>query len=319
MTKFWEGLAGQLGKDWALQVLTPAFVFWATAIVALSWHVWGFDAPSKLTTWVKARSAGELGGLILIGIAGLSVSAWVADRVTLRFLRVLEGYWPDFLAGLRTFAVERQRKRFALKERQWRALAEKMDAKTITNDERMAYAALDYALRRYPLIGNFMPTGLGNTLRAAETWPEAKYGLGTVVCWPRLWLLLSKNNRNELIEARSALDSGARVCFWSVLSLMLTPLAWWVCPAALVAIWLAHRAMLAAADSYGALVEAVFDVRRNLLYDSLAWPRPLTPAEEQAAGHQITIYLSRGSASREPLFTHPAKPTSDERNSAKDD
>ena len=62
-----------------------------------------------------------------------------------------------------------------------------------------------------------MPLELGNILRAAETKPEEKYGLNAIVCWPRFWLLLPEETKQEISGARAALDVGAQAMFWSLL------------------------------------------------------------------------------------------------------
>jgi hypothetical protein len=34
LTDFWKGVAGEVAKQWVAQVFTPAFVFWAGALLA---------------------------------------------------------------------------------------------------------------------------------------------------------------------------------------------------------------------------------------------------------------------------------------------
>ena len=49
-----------------------------------------------------------------------------------------------------------------------------------------------------------------------------------------------------------------------------------------------------AATTYGDLIEASFDLYRQLLYKSLDWQKPDDPNEERRVGQQLTDYLWRG-------------------------
>jgi hypothetical protein len=51
---------------------------------------------------------------------------------------------------------------------------------------------------------------------------------------------------------------------------------------------------IAAATTYGDLVEASFDLYRSLLYQSLRWNLPADPNEERRVGQHLTEYLWRG-------------------------
>jgi hypothetical protein len=142
-----------------------------------------------------------------------------------------------------------------------------------------------------------MPTRLGNVLRAAEQRPSVKYGLDVAVTWPMLWLLLDKDTREEVANARSALNGSVTLLLWAVLSLVWTALAWWVAPIAVgVALAVYYVPVLSSAQVYGDLMGSVYDIRRTCLYDALRWPLPATPAGEQKDGRALTMYLWRGIA-----------------------
>jgi hypothetical protein len=173
--------------------------------------------------------------------------------------------------------------------------------------ERRRKIKLDHRLRRYPKRDRILPTQLGNILCAGETRPIDKYGLDAVTCWPRLWLLLPKENREDLASARSALDDGARLSLWSVLTLVWAPWVWWLAPIALMAAVLSYRIALEAASTFALLVAASFDIRRILLYDALGWPKPKTPVDEQRAGRELTKYIQRGSDDSAPTLVFPQK------------
>lgn len=167
------------------------------------------------------------------------------------------------------------------------------------------FAQIDWQLMHRPLIGQLMPTRLGNLLRAAERKPLEKYGLDAVICWPRLWLLLPDAAKKDLQDARADLNAAARVWLWSLLFMLWTLLgAWWAVPVGLLSMAFAYYGwLLNAAATYADLLESAFDLYRPLLYRLLRWPLPSNPQEERQWGKALTIYLWRGLEADRLTFT----------------
>ena len=156
-----------------------------------------------------------------------------------------------------------------------------------------------------------MPTKLGNILRAAENRPSERYGLVTTICWPCLWLLLPDDTKKEITEARATLDTAARIIFWSILFLVWTFWAWWVPLVTIVVAFWAYRWALSAAEVYGDLLEAAFDLHRFSLYEALRFPSPNDTSEEKKRGEQLTAYLFYGLVA-EPVRFHKTIDTKQE-------
>ena len=55
-----------------------------------------------------------------------------------------------------------------------------------------------------------------------------------------------------------------------------------------------YRLLINAAEVYGQLVEASFDLYRFSLYEALHWPLPSSPDEEREKGYQLSDYLYKG-------------------------
>jgi predicted 3-demethylubiquinone-9 3-methyltransferase (glyoxalase superfamily) len=167
-------------------------------------------------------------------------------------------------------------------------------------------AAIDWRQHHLPLSGQLMPTRLGNILRAAEQRPREKYGLDAIICWSRLWLLLPDAVKKDIQEARADLNTAARVWLWSLLfclwifgSVPLPPTwpgtLWSLWPLlGLFSAWFAYGWAIAAATTYGELIEAAFDLYRHLLYQSIRWNLPADPVAERQDGLKLTEYLWRG-------------------------
>lgn len=143
------------------------------------------------------------------------------------------------------------------------------------------YTRLERRRRRRPspaTPGYFLPTRIGNILRAAERRPLDKYGL----------------------------DTAAATTLWALLFTTFTPFTWLALPAGLaVAALTVTWVILARAHTFGELIEPAYDTHRTALSTQLRWPPPETPAEEKAAGQALTAYLWRGSDHTTPTFTPP--------------
>jgi hypothetical protein len=137
--------------------------------------------------------------------------------------------------------------------------------------------------------------------------PKDKYGLDSVIVWPRLWLLLPGSARDELTAARAALDSSVAAVLWGLLFCVF---AWWT-PLALIAglgvaissavFWVPSRA-----ETFGELMESSFDLYRFALYEQMRWPLPENPDDERKDGESLTQYIWRGTS---PVGQAFAKPT----------
>jgi len=289
---FWKEFGESLAGKWAARALAPAFAFWAGGLLAYADRY----GRKGLTDWWTARSTPEQAAVLVGGLLLVAFTASVVERSQETVLRMVEGYWPPPLRGLRFVLARRWEGRVGRLEERWQALAERCegDPTRLPPRERAEYARLDAERTRLPADpAHLMPTRVGNLLRAAEEYPQVRYGLAAGVCWPRLWLLLPKEVREELGSARGRLDEAARLFAWGLLFVVWGVWAWWAVLVGVVVALLAYRGMVTAALIYGELVRAAFDLYRFALYEALKWPLP-ERAEEAAAGRRLTEYLHRG-------------------------
>jgi hypothetical protein len=314
--KFLEGLGSAVAQRWAAVILAPAFIFWLGGLTAWLWHVpsgpfgwsWApgwkplvlqFNRLSTLPTATQLALA--VGAFLLIALSSL-----VLERFVVPALRLLEGYWPRRLDGLRDWVAHRRVGRLTRDTERREELAKMRNR---CAKQQREYARLDAALRRMPTAGDLMPTRLGNILRAAEGQPVSKYGLDAIILWSRLWLVLPDATRTELDKGRAALDAAVRVWLWCILFVVWTVWAWWAAPLALVAALFTYYSwILDAASTYADLLEATFDVHRGALYQALRWPPPASPQDELRTGAQVTQYLWAGSDAPTPQFTGGTAP-----------
>jgi hypothetical protein len=307
LSDFWKAIGGKLADRWAA-ASSQALVFWLGGLLAwISGHG-GLHELTTFTDWLNRQSAPVQVATMIIVLLGLTASAVIVQRLTLPALRLLEGYWPSWLGPLRQRLISRVERRAEADDDTWQQLAPHVQPPALPSAELLAaFARVDSARRRRPNIANrYMPTRIGNILRAAESWPVDKYGLDAVAVWPRLWLVLPEATRQQLASARTALDSAVAVSIWGLLFCAFTawsPLALpvgLVVTAACITFWIPTRAEL-----YGDLLEAAYDLYRADLYQQLRWPLPVNPEQEHSQGQQLTSYLWRGSDTAEPNFKPP--------------
>jgi hypothetical protein len=292
--KFLESFGSKLAEQWVATLLTPAFVFWAGGAAAgLQRFGW-----KRASTWFSQQPE-PLQIALLVGVfCVIAASAFVVQRFDLPVLRFLEGYWHPWLRPFRRWLIAKEVKRSQRISDRWQTLAS-LDPAQLTTEQRDEFVQLDWQQIHLPLPNQLMPTRLGNILRAAEQRPLEKYGLDAIVCWSRLWLLLSDAVKKDLQEARADLNTAVRVWLWSLLFIIWTIWAWWAAPVGIIsAIFAYYYWALDAARNYGELIEATFDLHRNLLYQSLRWNLPADTEEERRVGQKLTEYLWRGYVQR---------------------
>ena len=304
LTSLWEGLGNNPFNRWVVTVLTPAVIFWSGgAIVLLQQNGW-----SNWEAWLISLSDIKQMTLLAAVLLAALVSASTVHGLASSMIRLLEGYWPAWLHIALRYPLNRYWTSLEKIIKEWQRLKQQEDELGRNNLTRWQHKELLRLERQRRYLSatsvSWMPTRLGNILRAAENRPLDKYGLGTAICWPRLWLLIPGSAQKELNQARLALDTTVMVWTWAVLFTIWGIWVWWMGLIGLgVALLVYHFWILNAAETYGDLVESVFDLYRMELFRMLRWPLPANPAEEYRLGMKLTEYLARGLRDATVSFT----------------
>jgi hypothetical protein len=101
VTKFVEAFASKLGESWIEATLTPAFAFWAGGLGAWLWANRSLGGLHRLEAWFMGLDDMTRWVLLVGALLLVFASAVLVQRLTFGVLRVLEGYWPRALNGIR--------------------------------------------------------------------------------------------------------------------------------------------------------------------------------------------------------------------------
>ena len=179
--------------------------------------------------------------LLVVTLAILGIG-WLIARLEDLVYRVFEGrrYWPAWLRRWRT-AAQQDRVRRLLD-------AAKCAKKTGGPEAEAKRAEIWVELIRYPEGDGGKrfashPTLLGNILANYEDYPWSRYGMDSVFYWPRLWLAMDRETREDIDREWAVADgllSMAAVCFltglvWIVIAIATAawqwggwrPVDWW--------------------------------------------------------------------------------------------
>jgi hypothetical protein len=292
LSAFWESFGSTLGERSAASLLTPAVAFWTIGLLASE------TGGGPAAGWID--KLGGLGSteqvivsvalLIALGASAAAIRTFVEPTISL-----LEGYWPSPLRRLERRRRKRVCKQLAAAATEINNLSRAAESRAWTTEENRRVAALTRWRRGFPArADDAMPTRLGNVLRAAEDRPFDRYGLDAVVCWPRLWLVLPQDVRDEVAGARRALDTAVELLIWSCLTVVWVALAWWPPLVAVAGAAFSYRLAVRAAATYGDLLEATFDLHRSTLFEALDRPLAGSPSAQLEAGLELSEYLLRG-------------------------
>lgn len=147
-----------------------------------------------------------LDGLIAIEylfIISVLILGWLFVILDMPIYMVFEGrrYWPR---GLRRILTKREQKRLEELEQV---------ARQFRTADPARYREASVEIRRFPLNESDaweaqFPTRLGNLLTSYEEYSKQIYGMWQGFYWPRIWLTLDKDLREE-IDSRQALADSA--------------------------------------------------------------------------------------------------------------
>ncbi|WP_131786764.1 hypothetical protein, partial [Protofrankia symbiont of Coriaria ruscifolia] len=287
LTAFWETAGSKLTDRWAA-VSAPALLFWLGGLAAWTHHHGGLRTLDTHTGWLDRQTPAVQTATILTALLTITASGIVVDRLTTPTLRLLEGYWPSWTGPLRRRLTDTLARRAAADAAAWQQAYSRIHTAAPTAADLAVYTRLDRRRRRRPAsAGYFLPTPIGNILRAAERRPVDKYGLDTVTVWPHLWLLLPEDTRTALRAARASLDTAVATALWGVLFCAFTPLTWLALPVGLTVTGLAVAVVIPArAQVFGDLIETAYDLHRTAVYQQLRWPLPASPHHEREHGQR---------------------------------
>jgi hypothetical protein len=235
--------------------------------------------------------------LAAVAVGGIALSAAVMASAERAVIMIYEGHWNrSWQQSFRDWATKRQQ------------------------GQREKLAGSPNAHRFYPQESSgqgFMPTRLGNILRAAESYPDVqlRYRLNGVLWWPRFFLVIPETVRSDLSTARASMTLRLHMSFVSAIFVVVTGLAagvfaltgtaasWLVwCVAGLVAVLnvpFAYQRALGPALIYGDLTRCTFDLYRAEVLNRMGLAMPETLAEERELWFALNQLVARGSVSSE--------------------
>ncbi|MFG6490816.1 hypothetical protein [Microbacterium sp. P03] len=255
------------------------------------------DAPSTpLTLGTIQAGAAAVGAVGVIIIFAVSAAVAISlQPLQFRLVQLLEGYWPAWFplwiarVGVRLEMCRRDR----VSSRLQSTRRPTSEAAAITGRERKQ-AAETQLRQRFPADDRLLPTALGNALRAAEDSVGKRYGLESVVMWPRLFQVLPERVRAGVDDEVTQLDVSVRLAVtwtaagvassflllrdWS--SLATYPL-WVLVPVGIfVLARLAYQSAVESAIAHGGDLEVAVDLYRARVIDAMRL-RPTTSLQQE--------------------------------------
>ena len=228
-------------------------------------------------------------------------------------VQLLEGYWGarSRYGSIEGLAIERQLRRYARARARklWRPTAPggsgPAEFASVVQFSRRHHTIERRKVRARQIVDSYpdsealvLPTLLGNVLRRAETTAGERFGLDTVLSYPRLYPFLGQRIHDGLAIQFNLLDSAAAftIVFWA-LSVFTIPTAflgsWWflVPVALLMAGTLAYAGAIATAREHGSLLSTAYDLYRFDMLAGLRLALPQSPEEERSTNEQLSKFL----------------------------
>ncbi|GAA2644366.1 hypothetical protein [Streptomyces lunalinharesii] len=259
-------LGRQLAQRWVGRLALPGLLLAGTALTGLALGQRHPFDRARLAQRV-ARCAEAFAsrpssvqllyvGVLLLAVAAVGVAVESAAGGT---LRLWLGQWPRALGHPSQVLVARREARWESAQRRVVELRAALPAPREPAEAR----AIDRAAEDREAIAPTRPTRptwMGDRVAGADLRVLHQYGLDLAAVWPRLWLVLPQEVRDEVTSARRRVEAAAQLATWSVLFAVVA-VAWW--PALVVAAvpavsgWRRGRAAVA---TYALLLESAVDV-----------------------------------------------------------
>lgn len=313
------------GQAFILGVFLPVLIFVSLSLALYLEITQGLG--TAIAAWDKLSGLNQF-LLVLAELIFVLVLAYLIYNFQYSFIRLFEGYWPNWrpVNYLRGRFVERQRKRWNSLDDQahsiWNtrpASAKKRsttdgNVPSIWNTPEMLKKVqiakineiMDQQLAYYPPsthLDQLMPTRIGNILRAAELYPYDRYGIDSPVIWTRLIPLLKSDVLAPLQSIKIARDfmllmSTLLVIFtliWCPVLAILTNnwILFVLCALGWPFAWLCYQNAVQSSVAYAEQLKAIFDLHRHELFDALGLDAPKNEDEERQQWQNIAYFFFR--------------------------
>lgn len=274
MTDFFKAITSGIARHAFAWTLPSAISVGILVVVVIP----SLPQNSLLPTIVD-RSSTSLAAAVASLTFSVLIFAVVTGYLSQAAYRLLEGY--HLPRRLERRLMRRQLRRWWI----LRQCAERTGATTA----RIGLRAESRA--RYPdRRADVMPTRLGNTLKAGETYSRNRWNFDAISLWYELIAVAPSVLHRELEDARSAMDFFASsIVQFSLLSVLCFGLSWqatnlvplWVALGALALIPLAYAALIGRVDTYKDAIRALVNVGRGPLAQHFAYVLPTNIDEER--------------------------------------
>lgn len=289
--KFWEGLGSGLAENWNKKIFTPALLFWGSGIALYSLE----NGWEEISNTLSNISLGQVLIYVIGGLTIVLISDILIDWLSRPVFRFLEGYWCQSLDWVIKPLIARINKVYNQKITLLNSLEKKKRDNSLSYKEEKEIICLEQWFTDFPTKPQLrMPTKLGNIIRAAEEYPDNRYGLEITTVFPRFWLILSPDIKKELSQSLKELFDLVKVIEWLLLGCIWVHLSPWVIIPIVIGLLILKSRLLFLARSYGEILRSSFDLYRFDLYRSLYWPLPKRPVEEETLGRELTRFLLTG-------------------------
>lgn len=280
------------GRDFAIGYVLPVAGFVGSSL--------GLLALFSLTSTVLAfLQADLLVGASVLGLGSLFLAVFLLG-MNRSLLMLFEGYGRfnplRVLLRVKRRRYAQLRKRIAQTDGEYRRLVDQgLAIPPVLDSDRIRLQ--QEAGESFPDNEAWLlPTALGNTIRAFETYPRVMYGIDTIGAWNRLLAVLPKDYRELIDAAKAQFDFWFNLYVLSLLFIIEYAAAVvfsgihavWLPILALVAARLAYTQACRAAVEWGDLVKAAFDVFLPDLASKLKLSIPSKRTEERKLWTRFT-------------------------------
>jgi len=249
-----------LGVKLFFRLLIPGF-FLTLGLLPLLFNLWDYAGWSITTEYTLILS------VILMG--------WLIVSLDLPIYMVFEGRrgWPRSLRSLFLSLERRRLKKIISKQEKYQ------------KTDRPKYLEATVEKRKFPINkeGQYealLPTRLGNSITAYESYPDSRYGMDSIFYWYRIWLALDKDLKEEIDNRAALADSAVYTSFalfvsslfwltYAILSvsqvttikyLPRPAISWSVFLFFLISGYLIYRMSVIIHNQFGEVFKSVFDI-----------------------------------------------------------